>query len=334
MSSTFQALVLDEQNGEVTASLQTLGRDALPAGDVLVSVAYSSLNYKDGLAITNKAKIVRSYPIVPGIDLAGSVRESQHPDYHPGDGVVLTGWGIGERYWGGMSQLARVKGDWLVPLPAGLTLQQAMAIGTAGFTAMLSVLALEDHGLTPGQGLSVRPVLVTGASGGLGSIAVVLLARAGYSVTASTGSASAHDYLRALGAADIIDRGELTAPGGPLASERWGGAVDTVGGDTLAGLLRALATGASVASCGNAGGVQLNTTVLPFILRGVNLLGIDSVTCPTPRRRRAWDRLARDLPQDVFARITHVVPLRDVIEQASAITNGAIQGRTVVDVNA
>jgi acrylyl-CoA reductase (NADPH) len=278
--------------------------------------------------------------MVPGIDLAGTVLESQHPNYHPGDDVVLTGWGIGERHWGGMSQLARVQGDWLVPLPAGLTLQQTMAIGTAGFTAMLCVMALEDCGLVPGQDneahtLGARPILVTGASGGVGSVAVALLARAGgYAVAASTGSASAHDYLRALGATVIVDRADVSAPGGPLASERWGGAVDTVGGETLAGVLRALAYGASVATCGNAGGVPLNTTVLPFILRGVSLLGVESVLVPLPRRRQAWDRLARDLPQDVFARITQVVPLRDVPARANAILRGEIQGRTVVDVNA
>ncbi len=330
MDSTFQALVLDQREGEVTSTLRTLQRDALPDGDVLVSVAYSSLNYKDGLAITNKAKIVRSFPMVPGIDFSGTVVESQHPDYRPGDNVVLTGWGVGERHWGGLAQMARVKGDWLVPLPAGLSLRDAMAIGTAGFTAMLCVMALQERGPAPAG----RPVLVTGASGGVGSIAVALLAHLGYTVAASTGSASAHDDLRALGASEIVDRADITAPGGPLGSERWAGAVDTVGGDTLAGVLRALAYGASVSACGNAGGVALNTTVLPFILRGVSLIGVDSVMCPPDRRLRAWDRLAHDLPHDALERITHVVPLRDVPDRANAILRGEIQGRTVVDVNA
>jgi acrylyl-CoA reductase (NADPH) len=335
MDTTFQALVLDLVSGNVTASLRTLERNALPEGDVLVSVAYSSLNYKDGLAITNKAKIVRSFPMVPGIDLAGTVVESQHADYKPGDEVILTGWGVGERHWGGLAQMARVKGDWLVPMLPGLTPQRAMAIGTAGFTAMLCVMALEERGLAHTRGApSGREVLVTGASGGVGSIAVAVLARLGYSVAAATGSASARDYLTALGAQQIVERSEVAAPSGPLGSERWGGAVDTVGGDTLAGVLRTLAYGTSVAACGNAGGVALTTTVLPFILRGVSLLGVDSVMCPTPRRRQAWERLAREVPSDALDRITHVVPLRDAPERAEAILRGEIQGRTVVDVNA
>jgi acrylyl-CoA reductase (NADPH) len=334
MDTTFQALVLDQVGDEITPSLRTLERDALPAGDVLVSVAYSSLNYKDGLAITNTAKIVRRFPMVPGVDLAGTVLESQHPGFQPGDEVVLTGWGIGERHWGGMAQQARVNGDWLVHLPAGLSLQQAMALGTAGFTAMLCVITLEDRGLSPGPGPSSRDILITGASGGVGSVAVAVLAQRGYTVAAATGSTSTHEYLRALGAQQIVDRGEITAPGGPLGSERWGGAVDTVGGETLAGVLRTLAYGTSVAACGNAGGVPLSTTVLPFILRGVSLLGVDSVMCPMPRRQQAWDRLAREVPQEVFERITHVVPLSAVPERARAILRGEIQGRTVVDVNA
>jgi acrylyl-CoA reductase (NADPH) len=336
MDTTFQALVIDQQGDGVTPSLRTLERDALPAGDVLVSVTYSSLNYKDGLAITNTAKIVRSFPMVPGVDLAGTVLESQHAGFQPGDEVVLTGWGIGERHWGGMAQLARVNGDWLVHLPAGLSLQQAMALGTAGFTAMLCVMALEDRSLAPGSGsgASSRDILVTGASGGVGSVAVAVLAQRGYSVAAATGSTSAHEYLRALGAQQIVDRGEITAPGGPLGSERWGGAVDTVGGETLAGVLRTLAYRTSVAACGNAGGVPLSTTVLPFILRGVSLLGVDSVMCPMPRRQQAWDRLAREVPQEVFERITQVVPLSAVPDRARAILRGEIQGRTVVDVNA
>src|SRR5581483_7180949 len=272
-TDTFKALVVDQRDGQISAAIQELGLEALPAGDVLVDVAYSSLNYKDGLAITGRGKIIRQFPMAPGIDFAGTVAESQHPAYQPGDQVVLTGWGVGERHWGGMSQKARVKGDWLVPLPEGLTLEQSMAIGTAGFTAMLCVMALEAQGIVPG-----RELAVTGAAGGVGSVAVALLARQGHAVVASTGRAAERDYLAALGAREVI--GRLPAEGKPLESERWGGAIDTVGGATLAAVLRALAYGGSVAACGNAGGVELNTTVFPFILRGVSLLGIESVMCP------------------------------------------------------
>jgi len=324
-SNTFKALVLDQRDGQLTATLQSLGIDALPAGDVLVDVAYSSLNYKDGLAITGRGKIIRAFPMAPGIDFAGTVAESQHPDYRPGDQVILTGWGVGERHWGGMSQKARVKGDWLVPLPAGLSLQQAMAIGTAGFTAMLCVMALEDHGFAPG-----RELLVTGASGGVGGVAVALLAQLGHTVVASTGRAEERDYLAALGAREVI--GRLPAEGKPLESERWGGAVDTVGGATLAAVLRALAYRASVAACGNAGGMELATTVFPFILRGVNLLGVESVICPPERRRAAWARLVRDLPADKLDRMTQIVPLADVPAFSQKIVAGNVRGRVVVDV--
>ncbi len=276
-SNTFKALVLDQRDGQLTATLQSLGIDALPAGDVLVDVAYSSLNYKDGLAITGRGKIIRAFPMAPGIDFAGTVAESQHPDYRPGDQVILTGWGVGERHWGGMSQKARVKGDWLVPLPAGLSLQQAMAIGTAGFTAMLCVMALEDHGFAPG-----RELLVTGASGGVGGVAVALLAQLGHTVVASTGRAEERDYLAALGA--------------------------------------------------NAGGMELATTVFPFILRGVNLLGVESVICPPERRRAAWARLVRDLPADKLDRMTQIVPLADVPAFSQKIVAGNVRGRVVVDV--
>jgi acrylyl-CoA reductase (NADPH) len=326
----FRALVLDQQDDAVTATIQELPTDALPEGDVLVAIAYSSLNYKDGLAVTGQGRIVRSYPFVPGIDMAGTVVESQSPAFRPGDQVVLTGWGVGERHWGGYAQLARVRGEWLVPLPPGMDPKQAMGIGTAGFTAMLCVMALEERGLAPGG----RPVVVTGASGGVGSIAVALLARLGYHVVASTGRAELHAYLTDLGAREIIGREALASPGKPLESERWGGAVDTVGGDTLAGLLRAMAYGTSVAACGLAGGSALNTTVFPFILRGVSLLGIDSVMCPQERRRAAWARLARDLPRNALERIVQVAPLAEVPALSRQILAGQVRGRIVIDVNA
>jgi acrylyl-CoA reductase (NADPH) len=323
----FRALMLNEQDGKVQAAIQELDAGDLPEGEVLVRVAYSDLNYKDGLAVTGQGRVVRRYPMVPGIDLAGTVEESQSPAFKPGDAVLLTGWGIGERFWGGYTQLERVQADWLVPLPEDLSLQEAMGIGTAGFTAMLCVMALEAHGLTPGD----RPVLVTGASGGVGGIAVALLAQLGHTVVASTGSSEAHDYLRALGAHEII--GRLQASGKPLESERWGGAVDTVGGETLAALIPALAYGASVALCGNAGGAAFATTVLPFILRGVSLLGIDSVLCPPERRRTAWARLARELPKAALARMVQVAPLAAVPQLSQAILQGQIRGRVVIDVN-
>ena len=330
MSDEFNALVAEERDGQTTWSLQSVPRDHLPEGDVLVRVAYSSLNYKDALALTGKGKIIRSFPMVPGIDFSGTVESSNSPAFHPGDEVVLTGWGVGERHWGGFAQMARVRSDWLVPLPPGLTLLQAMGIGTAGFTAMLSVMALEDAGLRTGG----REIVVTGATGGVGSVALAVLAKLGYDVVAVTGKAEATEYLRDLGAKQIVGREEVQPAGGPLASERWAGAVDTVGGDALAGVLRALARGAAVASCGNAGGVALNTTVLPFILRGVSLLGIDSVMCPQGRRRRAWQRLSADLPRGALERAMRVIPLRDVGAAANDVLAGRSQGRTVVDVNA
>jgi acrylyl-CoA reductase (NADPH) len=327
----FRALVLDQEDGATRAVLKDVPRDALPDGDVTVAVTYSSLNYKDGLAVTGQGRIVRSYPMVPGIDLAGTVVASESPDYKPGDEVVLTGWGIGERHWGGYAELARVKSAWLVPLPRGLTARQAMALGTAGFTAMLCVLALEEHGVGP----SGRPVIVTGAAGGVGSVAVALLAQRGYTVAASTGRSELHDYLKGLGASEIIERAALAAPSTrPLESERWGGGVDTVGSTTLAAVLRATAYGGSVAACGLAGGNDLPTTVLPFILRAVNLLGIDSVLCPPDRRRTAWERLARDLPSETLDRITQVAPLADVPRLAGEILQGRVRGRVIIDVRA
>jgi acrylyl-CoA reductase (NADPH) len=324
----FQALLLEEQAGAVQAAVKTLDTSALPPGDVLVQVHYSSLNYKDGLAVLNRAKVIRSYPMVPGIDFAGTVVESQSPTYKPGDAVILTGWGVGERHWGGFAGMARVKADWLVPLPEGMTLQRSMVIGTAGFTAMLAVMALEEQGVAPGG----REVLVTGAAGGVGSVAVALLAKRGYTVAASTGRAETHEYLMQLGASTIIERGALAAPSNrPLESERWAGAVDTVGGDTLAGVLRQAAYHAVVAACGNAGGVALNTTVLPFILRGVQLVGIDSVLCPFERRTRAWNLLAQELTSDVLDSMTQLIALDQVPAFSETILAGQVRGRVVVD---
>jgi len=326
-----RALVLDQEDGATRAVLKEVPRDALPDGDVTVAVAYSSLNYKDGLAVRGQGRIVRSYPMVPGIDLAGTVVASASPDYKPGDEVVLTGWGIGERHWGGYAEMARVNSAWLVPLPRGLTARQAMAVGTAGLTAMLCVMALEDHGVGP-RG---RPVIVTGAAGGVGSVAVALLAQCGYTVAASTGRSELHDYLKGLGASQIVERATLAAPSTrPLESERWGGGVDTVGSTTLAAVLRTTAYGGSVAACGLAGGNDLPTTVLPFILRAVNLLGIDSALCPPDRRRSAWERLARDVPSDTLDRITQVAPLADVPRLAGEILQGRVRGRVIIDVRA
>ncbi len=328
---SFRALVVEQNADAVNAVLQELPTTALPQGDVLVSVAYSSLNYKDALAITNQGRIIRNFPFVPGVDLAGTVVESQSENFKAGDQVVLTGWGVGERHWGGYAQLARVKSEWLVSLPEGLSLQDTMGIGTAGFTAMLCVIALEEHGLRPGG----REVLVTGAAGGVGSVAVSLLATLGYRVVAATGRSELHDYLKELGATDFLDRAELATPSKkPLESERWGGAVDSVGGETLASLLKAMAYGTSVAACGLAGSNTLPTTVLPFILRGVNLLGIDSVYCPKERRVEAWKRIAQTLPLDKLEKVVQVVPLQEVPALSREILQGRVRGRTVVDVRA
>ena len=313
---TFKALVVDQKEGGIQAEFRTLPREALPEGDVLVKVAYSTLNYKDGLAVTGQGRVIRKYPMVPGIDFAGTVVESASPDFKAGDEVVLTGWGVGESHWGGFAQMARVKAGWLVPLPAGLTLKQAMGIGTAGFTAMLCVMALEEKGLTPAD---QREVVVTGAAGGVGSVAVAILGRLGYNVVASTGRAGLHDYLRQLGAKQILDRSVLAKPGKPLETERWAGAVDTAGGDTLAALLPGMAQNTSIAACGNAAGFALNTTVFPFILRGVSILGINSVLVPQPRRLAAWSRLAQDLPLDKLEAMMQEAPLEAVPELSRQI---------------
>lgn len=326
---TFRAVVLTEGDDGVSASVQELDDDALGEGDVTVDVEYSTLNYKDGMVLGNLGRLVRSFPHVPGIDFSGTVAESSDDRYSPGDRVVLTGWGVGERHWGGMAERARVSADWLVPIPETLTTRDAMIVGTAGFTSMLAVQALEDHGITGG------PVLVTGAAGGVGSVAVHLLARAGHEVAASTGRPQTADYLRSLGATEIVAREELAEPAGrPLLSERWGGCVDAVGGTTLAHVLTEMQYGASVAACGLAGGNGLDTTVIPFLLRGVNLLGIDSVMCPIEPRTRAWTRLAELVDGDMLDSMATVVGLGGVIDLGPAILAGEVQGRTVVDVRA
>jgi acrylyl-CoA reductase (NADPH) len=329
--SDFKALVLQEADGKVSARIDRLAESALPPGEVTVAVEYSTLNYKDGLILNGLGRLVRKYPHVPGIDFAGTVESSQSPEYKPGDKVILTGWRVGELQWGGYAEKARVKASYLVPLPSGLTTKRAMAIGTAGFTAMLAVMALEEHGLKPDAG----DVLVTGAAGGMGSVAVAILAQRGYRVTASTGRPEQHDYLRGLGAAAFLDRAELAKPPSrPLDSERWAGAVDAVGGTTLATLLTQLRYAASVAACGLAGGSDLPTSVIPFLLRGVNLLGIDSVICPVERRRAAWSRLARELPMAKLDALTETVPLAAVADLAPKILKGGVRGRVVVDLRA
>ena len=330
MTETFKALLLEEQDGKITASIRDLADERLPEAEVTVAVEYSSLNYKDGMAIKGLGKLVRKYPHVPGIDLAGTVLDSQSPACKPGDKVVLTGWRVGEWHWGGYAQKARVKADWLLPLPQGLSTREAMALGTAGIAAMQAVMALEEHGLTADQG----EVLVTGASGGVGSLAVLILAARGYRIAASTGRPELHDYLKDLGATTILDRAELAAPPTrPLEAERWAGCIDSVGGATLAHVLAHMKYRCSVAAVGLAGGNKLETTVLPFLLRGVNLLGIDSAMCPVERRKQVWARLAVDVPHEKLERITTVAPLADLTRLANDILDGKIRGRVVIDVN-
>ncbi len=321
----FKALVLDNANG-FQASLQSLDEDRLPAGDVTVALQCSTLNYKDGLAICNKGPVVRHWPMVAGIDGAGTVLASSHPAWKSGDAFVHNGWGVGETHWGCLAEKARLQGDWLVRLPAAFTPRQAMAIGTAGYTAMLCVLALEDHGLQPGTG----EVLVTGATGGVGSVAIALLGQLGYQVVAATGKATEADYLKALGASAIIDREALTQPGKPFQKERWAAVVDAVGSHTLANALAQTRYDGVVAACGLAQGMDLPTTVMPFILRGVTLAGIDSVMAPLPKRQRAWDRLARDLDPALLERMVEEVPLEGAIAQAQQLMAGQVRGRVVV----
>lgn len=332
----FQALLLEQANGPAqgyAAGLRTLDEAQLPPlndGDVAVAVQYSTLNYKDGLALTNTGPVVRKWPMVPGIDGAGTVLASRHPAWRAGDAFIHNGWGVGETHWGCLAAQAHLKGDWLVRLPSAFTPRQAMAIGTAGYTAMLSVLALEDHGVTPASGA----VLVTGATGGVGSIAVALLSGLGYQVTAATGKSAQADYLHALGAAAVIDRAELAAPGKPLQKERWAAVVDAVGSHTLVNALAQTRYGGVVTACGLAQGMDLPGTVAPFILRGVTLVGIDSVMAPLPKRQRAWDRLARDLDPALLERMTEEVPLSAALDKARQLMAGQVRGRIVVKITA
>jgi acrylyl-CoA reductase (NADPH) len=327
----FRAVILEKTEENIRASVKQLPAKSLLDGDVLVSVAYSSLNYKDALAVTNRGKIVRRFPMVPGIDFAGTVVESKSSHFQTRDKVVLTGWGVGEEHWGGLAQLARVKSDWLLPLPEGLTLKRAMAIGTAGLTAMFCVMALEEHGVRPDTG----DVLVTGATGGVGCIAVILLAGLGYRVVASTGKSDAHEFLKSLGAQEIVGRDMFARHGDkPLESGRWAGAVDTVGGETLSAILRQMNRNGCVTAVGLAGGAELHTTVYPFILRGVSLIGVSSVYMPMERRRAAWTRLARELPMDMLDSITQMASLDDVPAFSEQMIAGKIRGRVVIDVNA
>ena len=331
MADRFRALVLEEKDDGVAATVGELGENDLPDGDVTVAVRYSDLNYKDGMILKGIGRLVRNYPHVPGIDLAGTVTASAAPGIDVGDEVLVTGYRMGEVRWGGYAERARVPSDWVVKIPDGLDSRRAMALGTAGFTAMIAVMALEDAGLSPGAG----EVLVTGANGGVGSVAVILLAALGHEVVASTGRMETADDLKALGAATVIDRAELSAePQRPLASERWAGAIDAVGGTTLASILTGLKYGASVAACGLAGGNALNTTVIPFLLRGVNLLGIDSVMYPRDRREEAWSRLASELPMDRIDAVSQTVPLDALPDLADRILKGQTRGRVVVDVTA
>jgi acrylyl-CoA reductase (NADPH) len=328
---TFNAFVLRQTDGQTASGFEQLIADSLPAGDVLIRVQYSSLNYKDGLAVTGKPGVVRSYPMVPGIDLAGTVVESASAGFKPGDSVVVTGCGTSETIWGGYAQMARLKAEHVVPLPAGISLKQAMGVGTAGFTAMQSVMALEAHGLKPGG----KPVVVTGAGGGVGGVAVAILAKRGYEVVASSGRAELADYLKSLGAASIIDRAVLATPSNkPLEAERWSGAVDSVGGETLAGVIRTMSVHGSIAASGVAGGPKLPTTVFPFILRGVNLLGIDSVRVDNAGRRAIWSRVVEDLPLDKLDSMIQVEPLSKIVELGNRILAGQTRGRTVVSVDA
>jgi acrylyl-CoA reductase (NADPH) len=327
--SRFKAIRIDKDASGYRAAYSEFEDSELMDGDVTVRVTHSTVNYKDGLAITGKAPVVRRFPMIPGIDFAGVVESSSHPEFKPGDEVVLNGWGCGETHFGGYAQKARVKGEWLVPLPKAFTAAQSMAIGTAGYTAALAVLALKKQGMTPDRG----PVLVTGAAGGVGSIAIVLLAKAGWRVIASTGRKDEADFLTYLGASEIIDRAELSAPGKPLGKERWAAAVDAVGSHTLANVLAQTAYEGAVAACGNAQGMDLPTTVAPFILRGVCLLGIGSVTKPRAARLEAWDLLARDLDPTKLAELSQTIGLYKVMQTAAEILEGKVRGRVIVEID-
>lgn len=325
----FNAILINKDDAGYRAELAQVNEDQLPEGDVTVKVQYSGLNYKDGLAITGKGPVVRKFPMVPGIDLVGTVTESANPAYKTGDSVILNGWGVGETHWGGLSQVARLKGDWLIPLPKAMAARDAATIGTAGYTAMLCVMALERHGVKPGDG----EIVVTGAAGGVGSVAVAVLAKLGYQVVAVTGRASEADYLKGLGASSVMDRAELSAPGKPLAKERWAGAVDVVGSHTLANVCASTRYRGVVTACGLAGGMDLPATVAPFILRGVTLVGIDSVMCPRQERLIAWQRLAVDLQAQKLQSMVQEIGLGQAIDMAGQLLQGKVRGRVVVDVN-
>jgi acrylyl-CoA reductase (NADPH) len=326
--ATFKAIRIDKAEKGTTAALTQFDEAELMEGDVTVRVEWSALNYKDGLAVTGKAPVVRRFPMIAGIDLAGTVEQSSHPQWKAGDKVICTGWGMGETHLGAYAEKARVKGDWLVRLPDGMSTRDAMAIGTAGFTAMLAVLALENHGQTPKDG----PIVVTGAAGGVGSVATAVLAKLGYHVIASTGRMSETEYLRGIGAAEVIDRNELAGPPKPLAKERWAGGIDSVGSTTLANLLAMTKYRGAIAACGLAGGMDLPSSVAPFILRGVCLLGIDSVMCPVDLRKAAWNRLASDLDRRKLSEITHEISLEQVFDAGSRILAGQVRGRIVVKI--
>jgi acrylyl-CoA reductase (NADPH) len=326
--ATFKAIVIDKTESGPKVALADFDEKDLMDGDVTVRVEWSAVNYKDGLAITGKAPVVRRFPMIPGVDFAGTVEASTHPQWKPGDKVICNGWGLGETHLGAYAEKARVKGDWLVRLPTGMRAREAMAIGTAGYTAMLAVMALERHGLTPARG----PVVVTGAAGGVGSVAIAILAKLGYWVTASTGRPQEAGYLKGLGAAEVIDRKELSGPAKPLAKERWAAGIDAVGSTTLANILSMTRYGGAVAACGLAGGMELPASVAPFILRGVSLLGIDSVMCPIDIRREAWKRLESDLDRDKLQALTSEIGLADVIPAGQRIVDGQVRGRIVVKV--
>ncbi|MFJ5484850.1 acrylyl-CoA reductase (NADPH) [Pectobacterium actinidiae] len=324
-----QALVLEQSDGLTHAQIREIDAEQLPAGDVTVDINWSGINYKDALAITGKGKIIRNFPMVPGIDFVGTVRHSDSDQFAVGQPVILTGWGVGENHWGGLAQQARVKSDWLVPLPASLDARKAMILGTAGFTAMLCVMALEDGGITPESG----DIIVTGASGGVGSTAVALLAELGYQVTAVSGRADNTDYLKKLGAKQVLDRSEFSGSPRPLEKQRWAGAVDTVGDNVLATLLAQMDYNATVAACGLAGGIALPTTVMPFILRNVRLQGVDSVMAPLARRQQAWERLAAILPEPFYQQVTQEIGLEDVPAVAAALLENKVTGRTLVKIS-
>lgn len=325
----FKGILIEKDEAGYRATVKEIDDTLLPAGDVTVRVAYSSLNYKDGLAITGKGPVVRKFPMVAGIDLAGTVEASSHPDYRAGDRVLLNGWGVGETHWGGLAQKARLKGEWLVPTPATLSDRQAVAIGTAGYTAMLCVLALERHGVAPAAG----EIVVTGATGGVGSVAVALLAKLGYRVVAVSGRPGESDYLHRLGAVEVIDRAEFDNPGKPLGKERWAGAVDVVGSHTLANVCASMQYRGVVTACGMAGGMDFPSSVAPFILRGVTLAGVDCVMCPRPERLVAWQRLASDLDAAKLDLICREVSLAEAIPVAAQLMAGQVRGRVIVDVN-